>query len=167
MQSLCVPHRGLFSLLVSILCQALRRSYVHEVTAEVSLAEQLLFKACGGNKRIGIDAGAIAHVVEHIDKVFSCQVSGRSGCEGASAQTAECGLTFCHAGFDGGKGVDHAHVARVVDVDLKLKRGKCALYGGNDLTHLRRVCKTDCIAQVDLADPGLDIAAYEIDNGLR
>lgn len=44
---------GLFSLLVSILCQALRRSYVHEVTAEVSLAEQLLFKACGGNKRIG------------------------------------------------------------------------------------------------------------------
>lgn len=65
MQSLCVPHRGLFSLLVSILCQALRRSYVHEVTAEVSLAEQLLFKACGGNERIGIDAGAIAHAVEH------------------------------------------------------------------------------------------------------
>ena len=69
--------------------RALGRSYVHQMSAEIALAEQLLFKARSIYKRVGVDPGLTAHIIEHIYKILCRKVTGCSGGKWAAAQTAE------------------------------------------------------------------------------
>src|SRR5690606_974308 len=86
-----------------------------DVAAERA-AEDALDLARALEQALEIDAGLVAHLVEHRDEILARDVPGRALRHRATAELAERGLEGAHARVQRGDDVREPLAARVVEV---------------------------------------------------
>src|SRR4051794_35633721 len=101
--------------------------------------EDPLHLARARDQRLEVDPGLDAHLVEHRDEVFACDVAGRPRRHGAAAELAEARLEARHAGLERGEGVGQALAARVVEVRGQLDVRQLLLRAREEGLDLARV----------------------------
>ena len=116
------------------------------------------------NQFLDINVQVIAHLLQHENQVFCCQVTGCTGGKGATTQAAQGRLDLADTGFDRCQCVDQPHIPRVVDVDHQVQLWIGLLDRSDSPADLGRIGDPDRVAEVDGPDAQVHLRSDERDH---
>ncbi len=95
----------------------------------------------------------MAHAAQHVYEVFGCEVSGRSGGVGTTAETTERRVEGANAGVEPRKYVGQSGPARVVHVQRQLFEGHIGLENLKQTPNIPGRRRADGISETDFVHP--------------
>ena len=115
-------------------------------------------------QQIEVDAGVVAHTLQHVDDVFGTDVAGRARRKRATAQSAETAFEADHAGGEPCENVGEPHAPRIVKVQRQRQIGPALPHDANESFDAGGVRHAGCVAEGYPGDAEIDVARDAIDD---
>src|SRR6185503_12438527 len=93
-----------------------RLSRLHHLAGDI-VADDHRDAARDGEELRQVDAGVVAHVLQHVHEVLGADVARGAGGEGTAAQAGHGAVEGAHPRLDAGHHVREPHAARVVEME--------------------------------------------------
>src|SRR5215218_6365048 len=139
----------------------------HQDVAAERAPEDLLDVAAGGKQLLDVDAGLVAHLMQHREQVLGGDVAGRAGRHGAAAELAEARLEAADARVERRQHVGEPLATRVVEVRGELDPGQPLLGGEEKLADLAGVRHAGGVAEPKLVRAGGGDSLGQVEHAAR